>query len=249
MVWVMIFHFIFLCFSCKDDLVFAPILSSFSVINLPPTSQRGLFREANFNVGVKFPWLLKDRFMSYILPDVTMISKLKGLVSMSVIICSKYFDPYMEDSHIHEKIPISYQTSGVNFWIAHRSPNIHGFWWCEQSKESWDSKGPTPPGCHPGGNEALILKDHENHHSWPLSLSLRLRRFLGPKFQGRHVAIGGWGPWDFRHQPTSFPATLSESIARALGTQREEIFGRCWCHMFFSKSSPLMEGGSSSLTA
>lgn len=246
----MIFHFIFLCFSCKDDLVFAPILSSFSVINLPPTSQRGLFREANFNVGVKFPWLLKDRFMSYILPDVTMISKLKGLVSMFVIICSKYFDPYMEDSHIHEKFPSHIKLVG---WIF-GSPIDH--------QRFMDFDGVNILQRIMGILRVLPLaaipeeirpqkKDHENHHSWPLSLSLRLRRFLimGQSFKGDTGSIGGVGSWDFRHQPTSFPATLSESIARALGTQREDIFGRCWCHHVFKPSSPLMEGDSSSLTA
>ena len=185
MVWVMIFHFIFLCFSCKDDLVFAPILSSFSVINLPPTSQRGLFREANFNVGVKFPWLLKDRFMSYIIPDVTMISKLKGLVSMSVIICSKYFDPYMEDSHIHEKFPSHIKLVGWIFGSPIDHQRFMDFDGVNNPKNHGNSKGPTPPGSHPGGNKALILKDHENHHSWPLSLSLRLRRKLwGQSFKG-----------------------------------------------------------------
>lgn len=89
----MIFHFIFLCFACKADLVFAPILSSFSVINLPPTSRRRLFREANFNVGVKFPWLLKDRFMSYKLPGCYYdFLKLKGF-GFNVFLFKKYFDP------------------------------------------------------------------------------------------------------------------------------------------------------------
>ena len=159
MVWVMICHFILSMLFLQRWL---GVCSNFVFIFYDQLTEAPI-SWSKLQCWGEISWLLKDRFMSYILPGCYYdFLKLKGFgfnvfFVLSTLSLHGRFTHPMKNSHPIIKLVVWI------FGIAHRSPNIHGFWWCEHPpKNHWDSKGPTPPGSHPGGNKALILKDHEN---------------------------------------------------------------------------------------